>query len=255
MKPIVCRSVSVLSIATLSVGLASCGEAPAETVEFADIKDAMWESMEGAESVTVAMETPGDEGEVFGMDFGNTVTAGDLQNTASSITVGTEEPEEIIRVFGDSMYISAGYAILSGTAMMERTDADAAVEDLRSQYEGKWMELPTAAGGTQDMSPGDLIAEMRSGWDSEDVEGLPSQGQLQERDGQDVWVFSFDEEEAPEMELVVQADADAPRFVVIGDDESRMVFSDWNETDLPEEPTGEDLLDEGELDEAMMGVE
>lgn len=279
------KTIGVLSIGALSFGLASCGDTAAdEPVALADIEEAMWDSMEASDSVTVTVDLPAmDEEtseaqsaamvEMFGADFEQMSVYGAMDSSATAVSMGVAESgEEVMRVFGETVYMSVDFLLANAGAQMdlmeigeeEGEESDSTLGDLRAEYDGKWLDMPFEAAGAEGQTPADLIADLRAGWeadgegeDDEPVSGpmdkanLPQEGQPEERDGVDVWVFASEDND---VELVVEADMDAPRILSASDGAVGMSFTEWDTSGLPEEPAAEDVADENEVNDAMMSL-
>lgn len=277
------KTVGALSIAALSLGLVSCGnDAADEPVALADIEEAMWDSMQASESVTVTIDLPAmDEEtraaqtevmmEMFGADFEQMSLHGAMDSSATAVSMGLSgSGEEVMRIFGDTVYMSVDFMIANAAAQMsltevgEEEETNDSASELRAEYADMWIDMPFESAGAEGQTPADLIAELRAGWEAEgegeddepvsgpmDRTNLPEEGQPEERDGVAVWVFASEEND---VELVVEADEEAPRILWASDGEVGMSFTDWDASADPVEPIPEELADPNDVNDAMMSL-
>lgn len=271
------KTLGAIAIGSLTLGMVSCGESAADKpVALVDIEAAMWDSMESAESVKVTVELPDTDGagdtaqaeamtEMFGADFEEMSVYGAMDSSSTAVAMkATDQSEEIMRIFGDTVYMSTQFLLSNVESQTGLRDGDAeeVFSALETEYNGTWLNMPPGAAGTDGMTPAELIADLRAGWDAEgegaddepvagpmDASNLTAEGQPEEREGTDVWVFSGADSDA---ELVVVADLEAPRILSARDGEVAMHFSEWDSAELPEEPAQDEIADENELNEAMM---
>ncbi|NWN89538.1 MAG: hypothetical protein HLX51_13560 [Micrococcaceae bacterium] len=103
-----------------------------------------------------------------------------------------------------------------------------------------------------------LFDELRDSWaNGDDAEGTPvdreqfaDEGTHEVRDEADVWVYAGQEEGE---ELVLEANHESPRFAAVTAKDASMEFTNWGETELPEQPDESQLVTEQYLQQQMSG--
>ncbi|GAA1825305.1 hypothetical protein [Nesterenkonia flava] len=176
------------------------------------------------------------------------VMRGSPDGSLAEVDVSMDGMDLNALVIDQQMYISG--ESMADTFEQQLTEQDLEqidFEGFRSEVEGSWLDLgeDENLGGFEDML--DELDNEES-W-SEDFN---DEGTVDERDGQEVWVYEGNNGE----ELVIVADEENPYIhSLTGEAEDgyfEMVFSDWDETDLPEAPADEDVLTEDEFNELLM---
>lgn len=222
-------------------------EAPTEAPSFGEIQDEMWEAMLAADSVTIEGEVEAAEAdldELFeGIDedaVGDIRISGSLDGDDAEMSYSAGEGNTFTQrtVEGAEYFRGEDF----GTLLLAELDdevADAVDQDfLNGVMEDQWVEFPAEDGGGA-YSAQDIFAEWQSDLEGEDLDGLT--GEVEERDGEHVFVYTVEEDD--EREYVVAAQGE-PYLLAWQDEDSRYVFSEWNEAGEPEEPENVITLDE-----------
>lgn len=212
------------------------GEAP----EIAEIADEIWTNMENSESVTLDATVPFDaedfEGtvEVEGAETIDQHYSGQIDGSALTFSEEAAGAEAEYITFDGETYLRGEHEL---EAFLEQYPGEFEEDELREEFEGKWVEYTEFfAGG---VSVHDWFDEFRGGF--EEAGGFGElEGAAEERDGEEVWVYTDDARE-----FVVRA-GDEPVFLSLyADNEGEVfeaTFSDWDEAEEPEEPDEEDVL-------------
>lgn len=255
---------------------ATDGEAEDEVPVFEDIADDIFDAMEAQDNVTIV-----GEGAIWEDEVDDLTEDGDA-DAEQSFTVrgdiGGEDSEVDMLMGGESMNIISvdGQVFVPSTLVSLSLHAEAEAygeEDLvdwdalNSDLEGTWMDGSTmyltggfTADDMEEMSVSTILEEFREGFEDEtdeddDEDGLGSfgeapEGELDERDGQEVWVYSEDD-----TEVVVAADEEEPLLLTVEsvDEDGNdvlLTFDDWNETEV-EAPEDGDVLDETDFEDLV----
>lgn len=243
-----------------------------EVPALSEIEDLMWDSMEQAGSVTVSADLENVAGsdpegfamfeELFGSDQSNFLISGDLDGSASAMSIGDND---LVVSFGeDEAYMSADviFSVLANQAPKMSAGQEDLFDQLSEEFSGKWLdysdELQSGDGG-DDFNIGGLFSEMREGWANEEEssgspverEEIADEGSHEVREGDDVWVYAG---EAEGQDLVLTADHQAPRIVEVTDEDMTMTFSDWGETQAPERPDESDVMTEQAIEQRLAEV-
>lgn len=268
------RMFPALTLSAALVGVTACsgGGDPEEVPVFGDIEDTMWESMSEAESVTISADISAETQEdafgsamveqMLGADVSEIAVYGSLDGSGSAMRFGEED---FVRVFdGDTAYMSADrvVAMMTGWVGGDLGEEDQqAMEEFSDELEGQWLDYSDELSGDDldDFEVSGLLESMRESWEEEDGDESPIQrseisdeGVHEERDGEDVWVYSGSEEGA---ELVIAADHDRPYILEVTDGSSAVELSGWDDTDAPERPDDSDLISEAELEDRFAQLE
>lgn len=251
---------------------ASEEEAPeeAEVPEFEDLAEDMFDAMEAQDNVTVV-----GSGAIWDDEFED-LTDEDIEDVEQRFTVRGAmdgETSHMEMEYGSetmSILVAEGEAFMSGEFVADifRSEAEEYGEEdlvdwdaLNADLEGTWVDMTggMGAGDAEEFSVGFLLEEMREGYeegtsDSDDIfgdMGNAPEGEADERDGEDVWVYAEDD-----TEVVVRADEEEPLLLAVtapdedGND-AEMTFEDWNESEV-EAPDTSDVLSESDFEEIMI---
>ncbi|GFZ76311.1 hypothetical protein [Nesterenkonia alkaliphila] len=248
---------------------AAAGDAP----ELADIEEELWENSASQDSVTITADVPA---ELFGLEDLENAEEEDLtaEETEESdpeaeqpvgepiqITVGGDMAgdgsvweleglsEYLLYDNGETVYQSVASFIAEYRALQPDDAAGPDADELETalQDEGTWIDMTLTRGGeieTPQQFVEDLRSEMLGTAGLNSLGELGIQGEAENRDGQEVWVYlQQDGEEF--VEFVILADADQPLLHSISMDvdevQMEISFTDWNESeDLAEEEPEED---------------
>lgn len=248
------------------------GPPPVEEVPaLSEIEDQMWDTMSGSGSVTMTVdasefidsdpETSQMFEQMTGADLSEIQFYGSLDETATAISIGDED---LMRNFGeDGVYISADaiFNMLEGQNLGLSEEEQQQYDDIVAEFEGTWFDYSSEIqeGETDDVDISVLFEELQQSWGGEDSdldspierEEISDEGTHEVREEQDVWVYAGSEEG---QELVVAANHDSPRFLSISDEEASVEFSDWDETEVPEQPADEDIMTEEDVQQQMGGT-
>lgn len=222
-------------------------EAPTEAPSFGEIQDEMWEAMLAADSVTIEGEVEAAEAdldELFeGIDedaVGDIRISGSLDGSDAEMSYSAGEGNTFTQrtVEGTEYFRGEDF----GALLLDELDDEVAElidEDfLNSVMEDQWVEF-SADGSGSAYSAEDVFTGWQADLAGEDLDGLT--GEVQERDGEHVFVYTVEEDD--EREYVVAAQGE-PYLLAWQDEDSRYVFSEWNEAGEPEEPENVITLDE-----------
>lgn len=264
---------------------APAGDAPA----LAEIEEQLWENSASQDSVTITAEVPA---ALFGLDGAledgeeEDLTAEDTEVEDSEAEVEDSEAEQpagepiLVTVGGDmagngSVWEMEGlseYLLFdNGETVYQPVDSfiseyralqpdDAAGPDADEletalQAEGTWIDMTLTSGGeieTPQQFVEDFRSEMLASAGVSSLAELEIQGETETRDGQEVWVYREEDNEAY-VEFVILAEADTPLLHSISMDveevQMDLSFTGWNESeDLAEdEPEEEDTITDEEL--------
>lgn len=233
------------------------GEEPAmedEVPDFEDIATDTFSLMQSAESLRLDLEGDfwGDEAEDFGAVPGETQQAVITGEPGGNLWMSFEmlgTDVEILDV-GTTAYMPAEtfLGIAELTAPPEFQDLD--FSTMAADLDGYWMDAGEPLGID--------IAELTQDFDLDEIPdamGGTTSGELSSHDGQDVWVYSY-EDEGEMMELAVVADSSEPYLVyvegIMDGEEAYMGFSDWNSAEIPDEPSPDQTMSEAEFESYLM---
>lgn len=262
------RKLLTVTAAASLVTLTACGQSIENPPALSEIEDAMWESMQQEESVTITAdiealsESVSDEGDMFTEMLGSDATEvkiyGDLDGSTTGMSIGGED---LMRVFEQQEAYFAGDVIfnLFGGQDLGLGGAEQEIFDSMSEeFANTWIDVSSELGAEADeFNIGSLLTSLEDGWkgDSESDDSpvrrdeISDEGSHEVRNEQDVWVYQGSEEG---QELVLEANFDAPKIVAIADGENLMNFSDWSATEGPQRPDESEVIDEAEFEERMM---
>lgn len=262
------RKLLTVTAAASLVTLTACGQSIENPPALSEIEDAMWESMQQEESVTITAdiealsESVSDEGDMFTEMLGSDATEvkiyGDLDGSTTGMSIGGED---LMRVFEQQEAYFAGDVIfnLFGGQDLGLGGAEQEIFDSMSEeFANTWIDVSNELGAEADeFNIGSLLTSLEDGWkgDSESDDSpvsrdeISDEGSHEVRNEQDVWVYQGSEEG---QELVLEANFDAPKIVAIADGENLMNFSDWSATEGPQRPDESEVIDEAEFEERMM---
>lgn len=262
-------------------GTQGTGEETQESVAqeaplLSEIQDQVTQTLHEAESVTITASgsVPGlaDEGsdsDTEDPDLDEAEDAEDLDDEAEEQLENAEDLQMVYRGAGDGSLAMAevsaegvqmsvvtvdNAAYFSGDSLLSIFESQLPqdqleqfdLESLREDLDGRWIDT----GQEDDLgSLADVLDEID---EDEWTDEFSEEGTVEERDGQTVWVYSG----ADSSELVIVADEESPYLHSMtqgtdGDDLS-IIFSDWDSTELPEEPAEEDIISEEEFQQLMM---
>lgn len=226
---------------------AGAQEAPEEAPTFGEIQDEMWEAMQAADSVTIEGEVQADEAdldELFdGIDedaVGDIRISGSLDGDDAEMSYSAGEGNTFTQrtVEGSEYFRGEDF----GTLLLAELDdevADAVDQDfLNGVMEDQWVEFPAEDGGGA-YSAQDIFVEWQSDLEGEDLDRLT--GEVEERDGQQVFVYTAEDDDSREYVVAAQGD---PYLLAWQDEQSRYTFSEWDEAEEPETPENIITLDE-----------
>lgn len=265
------KKIALLSVSAASVlALSACGgngnggangEVSEEELEdvpaLSEIEETMWDSMESSESVTIIAapeDLDADELEQMGLQFNNATFYGNLDGSASAFAFGEDEATDAVVVFGDEGYMSVDFmfSLFSGMMAGQAPDEEQELIDgVASELEGYWIDQSEEYDPENDpFSVEAVLSEARDSWfdDTGEItsEAYGEEGELDERDGEPVWIYSDGDSE-----LVVEANPDAPRILEATEGEDSVTFSDWDSTEAPERPAGDEIIDEEDFDQLL----
>lgn len=222
-------------------------EAPEEAPTFGEIQDEMWEAMQAADSVTIEGEVQAEEAdldELFdGIDedaVGDIRISGSVDGDDAEMSYSAGEGNTFTQrtVEGTEYFRGEDFGTLL-LAELDEEVADAVDEDfLNSVMEDQWVEFPAEDGGGA-YSAEDIFAEWQSDLEGEGLDGLT--GEVEERDGQQVFVYTAEDDDSREYVVAAQGD---PYLVAWQDEQSRYSFSEWDEAEEPEVPENIITIDE-----------
>lgn len=262
-------------------GTQGTGEETQESVAqeaplLSEIQDQVTQTLHEAESVTITASgsVPGlaDEGsdsDTEDPDLEEAEDVEDLDDEAEEQLENAEDLQMVYRGAGDGSLAMAevsaegvqmsvvtvdNAAYFSGDSLLSIFESQLPqdqleqfdLEALREDLDGRWIDT----GQEDDLgSLADVLDEID---EDEWTDEFSEEGTVEERDGQTVWVYSG----ADSSELVIVADEESPYLHSMtqgtdGDDLS-IIFSDWDSTELPEEPAEEDIISEEEFQQLMM---
>lgn len=222
-------------------------EAPEEAPTFGEIQDEMWQAMQAADSVTIDGEVQADEAdldELFdGIDedaVGDIRISGSLDGDDAEMSYSAGEGNTFTQrtVEGTEYFRGEDFGALL-LAELDDEVAEAVDEDfLNTVMEDQWVEFPAEDGGGA-YSAEDIFAEWQSELEGEDLDGLT--GEVEERDGQQVFVYAAEDDDSREYVVAAQGE---PHLLAWQDEQSRYSFSEWDEAEQPEAPESIITLDE-----------
>lgn len=157
---------------------------------------------------------------------------------------GVSENETTLLITPESLLISADLLMEDMEASVPEDEEDALdLSDAESELEGKWVDL-----GDDDIleDANEAIEEFE---DDEWLENYEDEGEVAERDGETVWVYPGEDDEE---ELAVVPDEDDPTIYSVTESDVQMVLSDWDETELPDEPPEEDIVAMEDVQDLML---
>lgn len=277
-------SVSLIALTGCGITFGGAGEGEgepeanesSESVEdvpaLSDIADVMWDSMRDAGTVTLSA----DVNDLLGEDAQNVQLFeemsdggaseiqfyGSLKETATGMRIGDQE---LMRNFGDDGTYVSGDAIfnLLGNQNLGLTSAEQQqFDEIAAEFSDTWVDYSSemqSDGSSDEMDLGVLFDELQQSWEGEDADvetpvdrdEISDEGTYEARDGQDVWVYTGNEEG---QELVIEADHDAPKFVSVSEEGNVMSFTDWGATEAPEQPDESQIMTEQEMEQQLTGA-
>ncbi len=283
------RNVMALGASVALVALTGCGaiagaegeeeneENNGESVEdvpaLSEIDSQMWDSMQEAGTVTMtadvneflAEEDP-QTAQMFEQMMGGENSEiqffGSLDETATGMRFGDEE---LLRNLGDGeVYISADaiFNLLDGQSLGLSPEEQQQLDDAAAEFSDSWFDYSEeiqAEGDVEEIDLSVLFNDLQQSWKGEEAdldspverEQISDEGTHEVRDEQDVWVYTGDEEG---LELVLEANHDSPKFVSLSSDDASVKFSDWGDTELPEQPEESQIMTEQDIEQQMSGA-
>lgn len=282
------RNFMALSASVALVALTGCGaiadigggdedpeEEASQNVEevpaLSDIDDQMWGSMEEAGNVTITADVTelasvdAESAQMFEEMLGGETSDiqfyGSLNETATGMRVGDEE---FLRNFGENgVYISADaiFNMLGTQNLGLSGEEQQQFDDVAAELAGTWFDFSSEVQPeeTDDVSVVALFDDLRQSWDGEDAgvdspverDQISDEGTHEVREEQDVWVYTGDEEGR---ELVLEANQDSPKFVSLATEDGSIEFSDWGETQAPQQPEESDIMTEQDIEQQLSGT-
>lgn len=237
-----------------------------------DIADVMWDSMRDTGTVTLSADVH----DLLGEDAQNVQLFeemsdggaseiqfyGSLKETATGMRIGDQE---LMRNFGDDGTYVSGDAIfnLLGNQNLGLSSAEQQqFDEIAAEFSDTWVDYSSemqSDGSSDEMDLGVLFDELQQSWEGEDADvetpvdrdEISDEGTYEARDGQDVWVYTGNEEG---QELVIEADHDAPKFVSVSEEGNVMSFTDWGSTEAPEKPDESQIMTEQEMEQQLTGA-
>ncbi len=194
---------------------------PDDVDDVDEAEDELLEQAEDADQISVTLRGVPD-GSLAEVEM----TVEDIELTAMTV-------DRQIYLSGESMATSVEQELSED----EQQDID--IEGFESEMSGVWVDVGTH----EDMGDLDDILDQLSTEESW-TETYSDEGEAEERDGEEVWVYSSEDGE----ELAILADEDEPYIYSITgetneDDSYEMIFTDWDDTEVPEEPDEDDIID------------
>ena len=188
--------------------------------------------------------------------------AGSVDGSVSHVQFNIGGPEmEILQTESEIFLTGETTAFFLEQEMPEDLLSDIDMDGVASDLSGTWVDMTEDMGGPDDdFRLDEILSGMQEGFQDADEDSIfpwsgtdYPEGAAEERDGQEVWVYA---EEDGDGELVVLADEENPYVLTVdGEDEDGnpvlVTFSDWNETEVEEEPEGEILTPE-DLEEVLI---
>lgn len=247
-------------------------EAPeeAEVPDFEDIADDVFDAMEAQDNVTLV-----GRGAIWDEEFED-LTDEDIEDVEQSFTaIGSLDGESthMEMEYGDQVMgilVTEGDAYMSGHFVADIVHSEAVDygeedmvdwEALRADLEGTWVDMTSelGAGDAEEFSMGFLLEEMRESYEEGasgdddlfgDISRAP-EGEADERDGEEVWVYAEDD-----TEIIVRADEDEPLLLSVNTvdedgNDVEMAFQDWNESEV-EAPDSGDILSQSDFEEVLL---
>lgn len=246
--------------------LTSCGDDDPPPLE--DLAENILESVEQAESFTVLSD--GDWDAAFASDpmLDDMDVDEDDQEVLVHFTQGGDRvfmQAHVLNVEWDMLFLrTEGTAYMPVSAFVDLMELGAEaegddissfidVDGFREEAGDRWLiieDIP--ASDMEELEIEGLLSEYGFDDASSLAEQFSNEGELQERDGTEVWVYDGEDE----AELVVLADSEEPYFVELTyyDDDLLVTehYSNWNEAPETEEPSQDDAMTEQELEELLM---
>lgn len=264
---------------------ANAGEEPADAPEEApgaedqvpaleDIEDDIFDAMLNAENVTMTGEgdaldedfgdfTDGDDEDDEDFDPQDAVftLAGNIDGSVSQMQFSFGGQEMEFLQTEDQIFLTGETTVFfleqeMPQDFLSEIDMDA----VESELSGTWVDMTDDMGGIEDDFRLDtILSDMREEFQDPDDDSLfpwtssdYPEGTAEERDGQEVWVYEQDGHE-----VVVAADQEDPYVLTVdGEDEDGnpvlITFSDWNETDIPETPEGDEVLTPADFESILL---
>lgn len=233
--------------------------------EFEDAMDESMEAMSEAESVTIHAE-----GEGFPQEFHELLDmhdegqmgltmSGSLEDDATSIIISSGNDEmEILMVDGETYLSGQAFADFLAAEIENDPELGALIdpEDISYAIGDYWIdmtyEFDTPAAESLQLST--FFEEFHDSWGNRDLHNgafsATTPGELDEYEGQDVWVYSENDAEA-----VISAEDEPYLLQVTGpDEEGTITFEDWDEADIPEKPAASDVLTEDDMIDLLAGM-
>ncbi|WP_022871970.1 hypothetical protein [Nesterenkonia alba] len=224
--------------------------------ELAEIEEDIWESSLDGDSVTITSEISAAAmgADQIDPDIDPTETteitiAGDVEGDGFLYGLPTGD----FLVFDDAIYQSVeDFVETYESSAPEGAELEIDPDQLRSALaaEGEWVEVTTDY-ADHVQSPAEFIEYLRQSFGDDLGEDAPA-GELDTRDGENVWVYGQEDEDIS-AEIVVHADESEPLLHSLsgaqGDETVEVTFTDWDETDEPERPDDEEIIDEAEFEQ------
>lgn len=265
------RCATAVGAAVSLTALTSCDLFDDGAPELSEIDDLMWESMQEAGSVTMTVDMAAfadddpETAEMFAQMLGSEPSTmqlyGSLDESATAMSI---DDHDIFRTFGENgAYIStdATFGAMEAEAGQVSPEDQQVLEVLVEEFAGMWVDFSTQAQGDESLNELDvnqLLSDFREAWEEEDSSDaifprtdIPEEGTEEVRDDTDVWVYTGENED---QELVIEADDESPRMLSISDGEITLTFSDWGETEIPEQPDESELMTEEAYNQVLMDL-
>lgn len=205
-----------------------------------EIADDIWATMENAESVTLDATMPFDSEDFEGMvdvEGAETIEqhySGQIDGSALTFTEEAAGSEVEYITFDGETYLRGEHEL---EAFLEQYPGEFEEDELREEFEGKWVEYTEFF--PEGVSVHDWFDDFRGGFEESGGFG-ELEGTAEERDGEEVWVYTDENRE-----FVVRAGEEPVLLSLYAENDDEVIeasFSDWDEAEEPEEPEEEDIL-------------
>lgn len=232
--------------------------------DIAEIEEAMWEASLGQETVTISAEVPTDSVGAASEDAD--AASGTMQIGISGDMEGDGYTYTINETLGDYLvFIDQSFqSVNSVVEEYEEVQVEGqgpTPDELREELEpeGEWVDMTSL--GVQLETPRQFIENFRSGLLSsaglEDLSEWDADAETDTHEGEDVWVYSSENEGAT-VELLVLADEDEPLLMQVNSEAEGqatvVTFSDWNEVEDVERPEDDAVISEDDLLSLVEGM-
>lgn len=243
-----------------------------EPPDLAEIEDDVWEASTAQDSVTITghispellgWEDPGavndSDEEAAESDPVEVTSAGDLEGDGAIYQVGDVFDYVL---FGDDIYQTVDSVVaeyeMAQPEEAESPDADEVREAFDS--EGSWVNWGEA-GQEYVETPQQFISNFQEEFlrssDMDSFSELGLEGQSDTEDGEDAWTYRTEQGE-DFVELVVLADHSEPLLMGlsydIGGYEFQIDFSEWNDSEEPEEPEQDEVIPPEEAESIVQSL-